>query len=72
MQTDEPSSSHFLHLVSVERPTEEDYAGGLRKQQLVMEFDMSTWRQLIEVYDIRTSVVPTRKAETGGDTWTRK
>ena len=27
-----------------EQPTEEDYAQGLRKQQMVMEFDMATWR----------------------------
>ena len=27
-----------------EQPTEEDYAKGLRKQQMVMEFDMATWR----------------------------
>lgn len=27
-----------------EQPSEEDYAQGLRKQQMVMEFDMATWR----------------------------
>ena len=34
-----------------EQPTEEDYAKGLRKQQMVMEFDMATWR-------VRTSPSP--------------
>lgn len=30
--------------VLCEQPTQEDYADGLLKHQLVMEFDMETWR----------------------------
>lgn len=43
-----------------EQPSEEDYGAGLRKQQLVMEFDMATWRRAIEVFNIRESIVPQR------------
>ncbi|KAF9288102.1 nuclear protein [Mortierella alpina] len=46
-----------------EAPTAEDYAGGLLKKQMVMELDMATWRQLIEVYDIKKSMIPTRIAK---------
>ncbi|KZT67578.1 hypothetical protein DAEQUDRAFT_694011 [Daedalea quercina L-15889] len=43
-----------------EQPSEEDYAAGLRKQQMVMEFDMATWRRAIEVFDIQEAMVPQR------------
>ncbi|KAF9359064.1 nuclear protein [Mortierella sp. AD094] len=43
-----------------ETPTAEDYQGGLLKKQMVMEIDMATWRDLIEVYDIRRPMIPTR------------
>ncbi|KAF9096433.1 nuclear protein [Mortierella sp. AD031] len=43
-----------------EIPTAEDYQGGLLKKQMVLEIDMATWRQLIEVYDIRETMIPTR------------
>ncbi|KAF9965242.1 nuclear protein [Mortierella alpina] len=46
-----------------EAPTAEDYAGGLLKKQMVMELDMATWRQLIEVYNIKKSMIPTRIAK---------
>ncbi|KAG0202844.1 nuclear protein [Mortierella sp. GBA30] len=44
-----------------EAPTAEDYAGGLLKKQMVMEIDMATWRELIEVYNIRKPMIPTRR-----------
>ncbi|UZJ53279.1 hypothetical protein CBS101457_002599 [Exobasidium rhododendri] len=58
-------------LTSVEKPTEEDYQQGLKKQQLVMEFDMVTWRDLLDVYSIRKPTIPSRSAQANGDTWTR-
>ncbi|KAI0797808.1 Nse4 C-terminal-domain-containing protein [Abortiporus biennis] len=58
-------------IFSSEPPTEDDYLNGLKKQQLVMEFDMATWRRAIEVFNITESVIPQRpKAETRiGDKW---
>ncbi|KAF9911457.1 nuclear protein [Linnemannia zychae] len=43
-----------------EVPTAEDYQGGLLKKQMVLEIDMATWRHLIDVYDIRETMIPTR------------
>ncbi|PWN22469.1 hypothetical protein BCV69DRAFT_246606 [Microstroma glucosiphilum] len=47
-----------------EAPTEEDYAAGLKKRQVVMELDQATWKNLIKAYDIKHSVIPTRKSAT--------
>ncbi|TFK54076.1 hypothetical protein OE88DRAFT_1717389 [Heliocybe sulcata] len=54
-----------------EPPTEDDYKEGLKKRQLVMEFDMATWQRAIEVFNITETMIPTRpKAETKiGDKW---
>ncbi|KAF9987886.1 nuclear protein [Modicella reniformis] len=46
-----------------EPPTAEDYQGGLLKKQMVMELDMAMWRHLIEVYDIRRTMIPTRQSK---------
>ncbi|KAG0037248.1 nuclear protein [Podila clonocystis] len=46
-----------------EVPTAEDYQAGLFKKQMVMELDMATWRELIEVYNIRKPMIPTRVAK---------
>ncbi|KAF9106960.1 sphingosine N-acyltransferase lag1 [Mortierella sp. AM989] len=43
-----------------ETPTAEDYQSGLLKKQMVMEIDVATWRDLIEIYDIRRPMIPTR------------
>ncbi|CAG8514130.1 19608_t:CDS:2 [Racocetra fulgida] len=45
-----------------EPPTGDDYAEGLIKKQLVMGIDMNTWKELIEVYNIRVSAIPTRQS----------
>ncbi|PFH50906.1 hypothetical protein AMATHDRAFT_143981 [Amanita thiersii Skay4041] len=43
-----------------EQPSDQDYASGLKKQQMVMEFDMDTWRRAIEVFNITESRIPKR------------
>lgn len=57
---------------SVDQPTAEDYEKGLSKHQLVMEFDMNTYKDLIEVYKITKSFIPSRTAQENTDTWTRR
>ncbi|KZT19054.1 hypothetical protein NEOLEDRAFT_1246067 [Neolentinus lepideus HHB14362 ss-1] len=54
-----------------EPPTEDDYQNGLKKRQLVMEFDQATWRRAIEVFNITDTMIPTRPpAETRiGEKW---
>ncbi|CAB4409846.1 unnamed protein product [Rhizophagus irregularis] len=47
-------------LMLCQPPTSENYAEGLIKKQLVMEIDMNMWQELIEVYEINESVIPTR------------
>ncbi|KAH8828493.1 Nse4 C-terminal-domain-containing protein [Flagelloscypha sp. PMI_526] len=42
-------------------PTEEDYANDLKKQQIIFEFDMATWRRAMEVFEIKTPIIPQRK-----------
>ncbi|KAF8940660.1 Nse4 C-terminal-domain-containing protein [Dissophora ornata] len=46
-----------------EPPTAEDYQDGLLKKQMVMDLDMATWRKLIEAYDIRKTMIPTRRTK---------
>ncbi|CAL1702397.1 unnamed protein product [Somion occarium] len=49
-----------------EQPTQEDYKEGLKKRQIVMEFDMTTWKRAIEVFNITESAIPQRpKQQTG-------
>lgn len=47
-------------LLLSEVPTEEDRRAGLTRRQIVFELDMATWRDLIEVYDIQSAMIPTR------------
>ncbi|OCH84802.1 hypothetical protein OBBRIDRAFT_798769 [Obba rivulosa] len=52
-------------IFSCEAPDVKDYENGLKKSQLVMEFDMATWRRAIEVFNITSTVIPQRpKAKT--------
>ncbi|RPD58216.1 hypothetical protein L227DRAFT_587218 [Lentinus tigrinus ALCF2SS1-6] len=44
-----------------EQPTQEDYADGLVKHQMVMEFDMHTWKRAIEVFGITEPMIPQRQ-----------
>ncbi|KAF6760295.1 Nse4 C-terminal-domain-containing protein [Ephemerocybe angulata] len=43
-------------------PSDEDYQNGLKKQQMVLEFDMAVWKRAIEVFNITKSMIPERKA----------
>ncbi|KAF8441571.1 Nse4 C-terminal-domain-containing protein [Boletus edulis BED1] len=54
-----------------EQPTMEDRAGGVHARQIVMEFDMATWKRAIEVWNITESQIPQRpSAKTKiGDKW---
>ena len=36
--------SRRLHTDACDEPSQDEYANGLRKRQLVMELDMATWR----------------------------
>ncbi|KAK7053403.1 hypothetical protein VNI00_004029 [Paramarasmius palmivorus] len=52
-------------------PTQSDFEDGLRKRQLVFEFDMATWKRAIEVFDLKEPIIPQReKAKMRiGDKW---
>ncbi|KAF8200954.1 Nse4 C-terminal-domain-containing protein [Pholiota molesta] len=54
-----------------DQPTDVDYDGGLKKRQMVLEFDMATWKRAIEVFNITESIIPGRPpAQTKlGDKW---
>ncbi|KAF8622646.1 hypothetical protein AX15_006758 [Amanita polypyramis BW_CC] len=43
-----------------EQPNDQDYAAGLKKQQMVMQLDMATWRRAIEVFNLTESKIPQR------------
>ncbi|KAJ7613750.1 Nse4 C-terminal-domain-containing protein [Mycena polygramma] len=49
-------------IFSCQEPTDEDRenAGGLPKKQLILEFDVATWKRAIEVFHITKSFIPTR------------
>ncbi|TIC30773.1 hypothetical protein E3Q09_04220 [Wallemia mellicola] len=51
-------------LLACMAPTQEDYKEGLSKEQSVFEFDMETWNLAKEMYDITTSIIPTREYQT--------
>ncbi|KAF9451965.1 hypothetical protein P691DRAFT_806066 [Macrolepiota fuliginosa MF-IS2] len=46
-------------------PSDEDYANGLRKQQLVVEFDEEIWQEAIKVFNITEPLIPQRPKEGG-------
>ncbi|KAJ3514329.1 hypothetical protein NLJ89_g2436 [Agrocybe chaxingu] len=58
-------------IYSCEQPKDEDYEGGLQKRQMVLEFDMATWKRAIEVFNITEATIPQRPpAQTRlGDKW---
>ncbi|KAJ2846375.1 hypothetical protein IWW36_004384 [Coemansia brasiliensis] len=48
-----------------EPPQQEDYQSGLTKKQLIFTLDQATWREIIDVYAIRQSAIPSRKSVRG-------
>uniref|UniRef100_D8QC04 Non-structural maintenance of chromosomes element 4 n=1 Tax=Schizophyllum commune (strain H4-8 / FGSC 9210) TaxID=578458 RepID=D8QC04_SCHCM len=66
---DEDTKEPFIYACSP--AGEEEYANGLRKQQMVLEFDVATWRRAIEVFNITKPMVPKRAAAKTklGDKW---
>ncbi|KAI0740474.1 Nse4 C-terminal-domain-containing protein [Earliella scabrosa] len=56
--TDEETGEPAIMLC--EQPTQQDYVDGLVKHQLVLEFDMETWKRAIEVFNITEPMIPQR------------
>ncbi|KAI0029661.1 Nse4 C-terminal-domain-containing protein [Vararia minispora EC-137] len=54
-----------------ERPSQEDYEQGLKKQQLVLEFDMETWEEAIKTFNITDPMIPQRRKaqKAAGNKW---
>ncbi|KAJ7346748.1 Nse4 C-terminal-domain-containing protein [Mycena albidolilacea] len=54
-----------------QQPDDQDYILGLKKRQIVLEFDQATWKRAIEVFKITESKIPQRPpARTRlGDKW---
>jgi len=51
-------------------PDEEDYLHGIKKKQFVLEIDENTWKEIIEVYDIKEPMIPTRpKVQMNNSKW---
>jgi len=51
-------------------PDEEDYMHGIKKKQFILEMDYDTWKDIVEVYDIKESMIPTRpKVEINTSRW---
>ncbi|KAJ7783302.1 Nse4 C-terminal-domain-containing protein [Mycena metata] len=45
-----------------QQPDDNDYISGLKKRQIVLEFDMATWERAKEVFEITESKIPQRPA----------
>ncbi|KAJ2015782.1 hypothetical protein GGI01_001913 [Coemansia sp. RSA 376] len=45
-----------------EPPQQDDYQSGLTKKQLIFSLDQATWREIIDVYAIDESIIPSRVA----------
>ncbi|KAE8231583.1 hypothetical protein CF326_g3398 [Tilletia indica] len=48
-------------LMRTEPPREEDFQQGLTKRQIVMEFDMKVFKDIVDTYGITESIIPSRK-----------
>ncbi|KAJ7780540.1 Nse4 C-terminal-domain-containing protein [Mycena maculata] len=58
-------------IFSCDQPGDEDYNAGLKKRQIVLEFDQATWERAKDVFEITESKIPPRApARTRlGDKW---
>ncbi|KAJ7924934.1 Nse4 C-terminal-domain-containing protein [Mycena leptocephala] len=45
-----------------QQPDDNDYISGLKKRQIVLEFDKATWQRAKDVFDITESKIPQRAA----------
>ncbi|KAN0090822.1 Nse4 C-terminal domain containing protein [Tylopilus felleus] len=54
-----------------EQPSMEDRSAGVHARQIIMEFDMDTWKRAIEVWNITDSQIPQRPPARAkiGDKW---
>ncbi|CAM0136064.1 hypothetical protein VKS41_005550 [Umbelopsis sp. WA50703] len=51
-------------------PTADELGDGLPKKQIIMSLNMELWKEIIETFDIRESMIPTRKrSEITGGQW---
>ena len=46
--------------VAKQQPTDQDYAQGIKKNQMVIELTMDDWKRSIELFDIREPMIPHR------------
>ncbi|EJD36000.1 hypothetical protein AURDEDRAFT_92867 [Auricularia subglabra TFB-10046 SS5] len=58
-------------LNTMKPPTDEDYAGGARKHQMVLTLEMETWKNAIEVFGIKEPTIPSRPkaVQSGNAKW---
>lgn len=50
-------------LMLSEEPTDEDREAGLTRRQIIIELDVDAWKSLVELYDVRRPMIPTRDME---------
>jgi len=63
--------SSGLPIISVhEPPTADELGDGLTKKQIIMSLNMALWKEIIETFDLRESIIPTRnKTMIAGGQW---
>ncbi|KAK7472757.1 hypothetical protein VKT23_000867 [Stygiomarasmius scandens] len=69
LETSEDTGEPIIYACN--QPEPQDYIDGLKKRQIVFEFDQATWKRAIEVFDITQPVIPQR-TQTGmriGNKW---
>jgi len=49
------------HLIKAERPIETDKAEGLKHAQCVIKLDMQTFKDMIDINNIQTNLIPSRE-----------
>ncbi|GJJ12606.1 hypothetical protein Clacol_006849 [Clathrus columnatus] len=69
LEFDEETEEPIIFLC--DKPTPEDYNEGIRRQQIIMELDMATWKRAIEVFKITEPIIKHRQRpqEQGTGRW---
>ncbi|KAI9309181.1 Nse4 C-terminal-domain-containing protein [Cunninghamella echinulata] len=44
-------------------PSMEELAAGLSKKQIIMNLSIPLWKDIIDTYDVKTSIIPTRESQ---------